>query len=171
MSLVERESSAIVGTSDKVPCTDTSESDMEPFVFNESHHSVRLLAGLRHLQECNQLFDVTLIAEGQEFPAHRVVLASCSDYFHAMFTNGLKESSEHSILLTGVTASAMEQLIHFAYTSKLKITKGGYTFTLFLCLLNELIILVKLTDYLTFYSGRSFCLELCAFTVLGTGTF
>ena len=101
-------------------------SDSEPFVFNESHHSARLLDGLCHLRDCSQLFDVTLIAEEQEFPAHRVVLASCSDYFHAMFTNGLRESSEYSIMLSGVTASALEQLIHFAYTSKLKITKGMY---------------------------------------------
>ncbi|XP_076449010.1 kelch-like protein 26 [Babylonia areolata] len=95
----------------------------EPFVFNESCHSARLLAGLRNLRDCSQLFDVTLMAEEQEFPAHRVVLASCSDYFHAMFTGGLRESSEHSILLHGVSASALEQLIHFAYTSKIKITK------------------------------------------------
>lgn len=133
MSLVGSETEGVASkvASNKIPSAVTSDTDMEPFVFNESHHSARLLAGLRHLQECSQLFDVTLVAEGQEFPAHRVVLASCSDYFHAMFTNGLKESSQQSVLLTGVTASAMEQLIHFAYTSKLKITKGRHTPTLF----------------------------------------
>jgi hypothetical protein len=103
---------------------DSQAGDTEPFVFNESHHSARLMAGLRYLRDRNQLFDVTLRVEGREFSAHRVVLASCSDYFHAMFTNGLKESSQQSITLSGVTASAMEQLLHFAYTSKLKITKG-----------------------------------------------
>ena len=32
------------------------------------------------------LTDVILVVEGKEFPAHKNVLATASDYFNAMFT-------------------------------------------------------------------------------------
>jgi hypothetical protein len=44
-------------------------------------HGNQVLTGLQSLRKKRQLFDVTLVAEGQKFKAHRVVLASCCDYF------------------------------------------------------------------------------------------
>ncbi|XP_046329574.1 kelch-like protein 26 [Haliotis rufescens] len=92
--------------------------DQDQFQFEATNHGDVLLAGLRHLRDKHQLFDVTLVVDKLELPAHRVVLASCSDYFRAMFTDGLKECRQKRIVLNGVTARGMKNLLDFAYTSK-----------------------------------------------------
>ncbi|XP_041375350.1 kelch-like protein 26 [Gigantopelta aegis] len=94
------------------------EGQGDSFEFKATNHGDVLLAGLRHLRDKQQLFDVVLVVEKQKLPAHRVVLASCSDYFRAMFTDGLKECHQEEIVLSGVTAKGMANLVDFAYTSK-----------------------------------------------------
>lgn len=63
--------------------TDPSPQD-EAFQFEAQDHGGTILAGLCHLRDQEKLFDVVLTAECQSFPAHRVVLASCSDYFRCV---------------------------------------------------------------------------------------
>lgn len=87
--------------------------------FEAADHGHSVLAGLKHLRDKQQLFDVILTAQNQKFPAHRVVLASCCQYFRAMFTDGLKECQQMEIQLNGVTAIGINNLIDFAYTSKI----------------------------------------------------
>lgn len=36
------------------------------------------------------LSDITLVADGVEIQAHKMILASCSPYFYAMFTGKLQ---------------------------------------------------------------------------------
>lgn len=48
-----------------------------------------------------------------------MVLASCSDYFRAMFTDAMRESRQSEICLNGVTAAGMRLLLDYAYTSRL----------------------------------------------------
>ncbi|XP_066285390.1 kelch-like protein 24 [Branchiostoma lanceolatum] len=78
---------------------------------------------LRSLRSEGLLVDVTLCAEGKEIPCHRVVLATCSDYFKAMFGGSLSESKKDKIEMGGVSVEALQQLVDYAYTSKVNVTE------------------------------------------------
>ena len=52
-------------------------------------HMKKAFKVMNELRSQNLLCDVTIVAEDMEISAHRVVLAACSPYFHAMFT-GMK---------------------------------------------------------------------------------
>lgn len=56
-------------------------SDSEDYVFVEPRHPNKVLEGLNSLRLNNAFCDVTLCCGGQEFPCHRIVLASFSSYF------------------------------------------------------------------------------------------
>lgn len=102
------------------------QSPADPQVtFEASDHGDVVLAGLTKLRDMEQLFDVVLIVEKDRLPAHRVVLASCSEYFRAMFTDGLLECQLDEIPLNGVTSTGMKNLIDFAYSSKIDINAGN----------------------------------------------
>ncbi|XP_035698491.1 kelch-like protein 24 [Branchiostoma floridae] len=68
------------------------------------------------------LLDVTLCAEGKEIPCHRLVLSAFAEYFHAMFRGGHSESKKDKIEIGGVSAEALQQLVDYAYTSKITVT-------------------------------------------------
>ncbi|XP_074646998.1 kelch-like protein 9 [Tubulanus polymorphus] len=80
-------------------------------------HGMRMLQGLNSLRNDKTLCDVTLIAEGQRFDVHKVILVSCSDYFRSMFTSGMKESHQREVELKGVTAKGLEKVLEVIYAS------------------------------------------------------
>ncbi|XP_066287554.1 kelch-like protein 24a isoform X2 [Branchiostoma lanceolatum] len=80
------------------------------------------LQQLQKFRSEGHLVDVTLCAEGQEIPCHRLVLSACSDYFHAMFSGAHSESKKDRIEIGGVSAEALQLLVDFTYTSKVAVT-------------------------------------------------
>lgn len=77
---------------------------------------------LFELFEACVLTDVVLVVQEQVIAAHRVVLASASPFFHALFTSGMKESREHRIELNEIHAPAFQELLKYMYLGQLHIT-------------------------------------------------
>ncbi len=63
--------------------------------------------------------------EKHPIKAHRVILASASDFFKAMFTTDLKEGTQSEIELPKTDIATMKALIEFAYTGKIQVTESN----------------------------------------------
>ncbi|KAM8752904.1 kelch-like protein 34 isoform 1-T2 [Rhynchonycteris naso] len=85
-------------------------------------HGGALLTGYQALRAEGFLCDVTLEAEGSEFPAHRSLLACSSDYFRALFKNHTQESRARVIHLHVPSAAGLQRLLDFIYTAWLPLS-------------------------------------------------
>ncbi|XP_072542120.1 kelch-like protein 9 [Salminus brasiliensis] len=101
-------------------------------VFNSTGHGNAILQGLDHFRSDKTLCDVTLVAgdSSETFPVHRVIMASASDYFKAMFTGGMKEQALEEIKLHGVSSTGLKNIIEFIYTSRLSLSLSSLQDTL-----------------------------------------
>lgn len=88
-------------------------------VFEHPSHQSSILAGLQSLRERKLLFDITLIVGTEQFRAHKAVLAACSDYFRAMFTEPMLESRQNEVTLNGLTSKGFQIILDYAYTARL----------------------------------------------------
>uniref|UniRef100_A0A3Q2QKD0 Kelch-like ECH-associated protein 1a n=1 Tax=Fundulus heteroclitus TaxID=8078 RepID=A0A3Q2QKD0_FUNHE len=70
---------------------------------------------------CDLVLHVTYKDRTMDFKVHRVVLASCSAFFRAMFTRGFKECSASEVTLRDVCPEVVGRLIDFAYTSRITV--------------------------------------------------
>ena len=91
--------------------------------FTDEQGASEALCAMNNFRMESSFCDVIICTEdGEEFSVHRLVLASVSAYFRAMFLTDMKESHETNITIRGVESQAMRCLIDFAYTSSLRIT-------------------------------------------------
>ena len=66
--------------------------------------------------------DVTLCVGHDEIACHRVVLASCSEYFRRAFCFSRQEEARQRISLPAVTLHSLKAIVKFAYTGRVVIT-------------------------------------------------
>ncbi|XP_065053415.1 kelch-like protein 18 [Rhopilema esculentum] len=103
-----------------------SSDDVEAFCFfNRPDLLQKSFVGLNELRKAGLFCDVTLVAEDREIKAHRVVLASNSSYFSAMFTNNMAESEMESVKLHGVNYKALNCIICCLYGEQLRLTQNN----------------------------------------------
>ena len=86
-------------------------------------HSEILLSKCAQFSEQGEFIDVRLKVGEDEFPAHRIVLAANSDYFHAMFTQGMKESNQEVIELKdeNISVAAMKIVMDCMYSREINV--------------------------------------------------
>lgn len=68
-----------------------------------------------------KLCDVIIRVDDREIKCHRIILASCSNYFRGMFMNEMLESWQETVAIQGLPAESVAQLINFIYTRKVTI--------------------------------------------------
>ena len=85
-------------------------------------YAMGMLKGLEEIWKTEKLCDVTLVVDGDIFHVHRVVLASVSQYFMAMFTGGILESRKEVIELNGVTATGLKACLECVYSGELDLS-------------------------------------------------
>uniref|UniRef100_A0A2K6M0J1 Kelch like family member 2 n=1 Tax=Rhinopithecus bieti TaxID=61621 RepID=A0A2K6M0J1_RHIBE len=86
-------------------------------------HMKKAFKVMNELRSQSLLCDVTIVAEDMEISAHRVVLAACSPYFHAMFTGEMSESRAKRVRIKEVDGWTLRMLIDYVYTAEIQVTE------------------------------------------------
>ena len=63
--------------------------------------------------------------DNKEFHCHKLILASATPYFRAMFLADMKESQQPRVKIKGLDSSALEQLLEFCYTATVTINSDN----------------------------------------------
>ena len=98
--------------------------------FTIMKHPKEALEVMQALRRARKLCDVTLVVGSESLQAHKLVLASASPYFRAMFTGGMREEEMSSIPLHGISPCTLATLVDFAYTAEIRISEGNVCFLL-----------------------------------------
>ncbi|CAL1575778.1 unnamed protein product [Knipowitschia caucasica] len=90
----------------------------------ESHAS-KCLSAMDQFRRQEALCDLVLHVAYKDtvvdFKVHKVVLASCSSYFRAMFTSNFRECAASEVTLHDVCPQVVGRLIDFAYTARITV--------------------------------------------------
>jgi len=93
--------------------------------------------------------------------AHRLVLAASSDYFDAMFSGSLRESTENEIRLEEVQGDILESLVEYCYTGHIGLSPENVQEILMASHLMQLnAIVAGCSDYLGRHLKPSNCFEI-----------
>merc|ERR1719319_2158150 len=92
------------------------------FFLQWDEYESKITEGLKDLRERKELFDVTLVTDGDEVQAHKVLLASCSPRFRQM----LKETQDQHprFDLSHVQFKYVLSMVEFMYNGEIKIAQN-----------------------------------------------
>uniref|UniRef100_A0A3Q2SSH9 Zinc finger and BTB domain containing 16 n=1 Tax=Fundulus heteroclitus TaxID=8078 RepID=A0A3Q2SSH9_FUNHE len=96
---------------------DTALTNMGVLQLNNPTHSSTLLQRANQMRLTGTLCDVIITVDGQEFPAHRTVLACTSKMFEILF-----HRSSLRYALDFLSPKTFQQILEYAYTASLQAT-------------------------------------------------
>ena len=97
----------------------------EPMSLEPSQHRQELVDRLDILRTNESFCNVTIVAKGKEFKAHKAVLAAASPFFLTLLTSDMKESKEQliKIELEEASAAVMEDVLKYVYSGNVLVTE------------------------------------------------
>ena len=89
-----------------------------------SQHHEELIERINALRTKHRFCDVTVVVKGEEFQAHKLVLAATSPFFLSLLESQMKERTEDviKIELQEATAPVIEQVLAYVYTGNVSLT-------------------------------------------------
>ncbi|XP_032805634.1 kelch-like protein 2 isoform X1 [Petromyzon marinus] len=94
-------------------------------MYQSNSHMRKAFKIMNSLRRQGVLCDVVLVADGTEVAAHKLALASCSPYFHAMFTSEMAESKAQKVEIKEVDGRALALLVDYVYTAEIQVTEDN----------------------------------------------
>ncbi|XP_065833113.1 uncharacterized protein [Oscarella lobularis] len=92
--------------------------------YHDADHPKRSFTQMDKLRRAGRLCDVSFAVESRRFEAHKIVLVSCSAYFAKIFLDHDRQYAM-PIRFEDVEADAFDELLKFAYTSRVRITESN----------------------------------------------
>ncbi|XP_055312333.1 kelch-like protein 17 [Sitodiplosis mosellana] len=128
-TIASAEDITVTSSSTQTPC-DLSPLPINDDMLPQAHHQnpghcIASFAAINQMRQNSQLCDVILEVSGEKINAHRVVLASVSPYFYAMFNDDMIERNSVNVKLHDVDPTALRQLIDYAYTGEITISEDN----------------------------------------------
>ncbi|XP_063089604.1 speckle-type POZ protein-like [Cavia porcellus] len=77
-----------------------------------------LTSDLAGLWKNSLLADCCLLVSGQEFQAHKAILAACSPVFRAMFEHEMQESKNNQVKISDMEPEVFKEIMFLMYTGK-----------------------------------------------------
>lgn len=99
--------------------------------FENNVFKTKFFGGYKQIWESGKYSDFTVIGGGgvngetKDFKVHKVVLASQSSVFAAMFENDMKEKRSGQMIIEDFSAETVEEMLEFLYTGELKSYENG----------------------------------------------